>query len=109
MIINNHKLCQFIIKKYIKININWPKEIKIAQKLTKEYKGYEFWNHLNQVKLNSLAWFLTEEGKAFIKLELKKQNLKDFKKDIFVINEKKAGQDKTIHKKPKSILEFIKK
>ena len=35
--ITGHKLCQFIIKKYINQKIDWPKEIKIAQKLIKTY------------------------------------------------------------------------
>ena len=34
----DHKLCQFIVKKYIKGDINWPREIKIAQKLIKKLK-----------------------------------------------------------------------
>ena len=74
---SSHKLCQYIIKKYIQTNINWPREIKIAQKLIKQYKGDKFWNNLNSAKLNSLAWFLTEDGIKFINLELKKQNLKE--------------------------------
>jgi len=105
--ITNHKLCQLIIKKYIPVNINWPREIKIAQKLLKEYKGYQFWNNLNQIKLNSLAWFLTEEGRKFINLELKKQSLKETKKQIHNIQDKKIGEDKKTCRKPKNVLEFI--
>lgn len=104
---NSHKLCQFIIKKYIPININWPREIKIAQKLLKEYKGYAFWNNLNQIKLNSLAWFFTEDGKRFINLELKKQSLKEIKKEKHSIQTKKVGEDKKTCQKPKTILQFI--
>ena len=104
---NNHKLCQFIIKKYIPININWPREIKIAQKLTKEYKGYDFWNRLNQIKLNSLAWFYTEEGKRFINLELKKQKLVETKSILYALKEIKIGDDKKTCQKPKTALQFI--
>ena len=106
-ILTNHKLCQFIIKKYIPFNINWPREIKIAQKLLKEYKGYDFWNNLNQIKLNSLAWFLTEEGQRFINLEIKKQKLKEPNKEKHNIEEKKIGEDKNTCQKPKTILQFI--
>jgi hypothetical protein len=105
--VNSHKLCQFIIKKYIPANINWPREIKIAQKLLKQYKGYSFWNNLNQIKLNSLAWFLTEDGKKFINLELKKQTLKELKKEKYNIQDKKIGEDKKTCQKPKTILQFI--
>lgn len=103
----SHKLCQFIIKKYIKSQINWPREIKIAQKLIKTYKGYDFWNSLNEIKLNSLAWFLTEDGYKFINLELRKQNLKEIKSEKYNIRESKTGEDKNTCQKPKTILEFI--
>jgi len=103
----SHKLCQFIIKKYIPININWPREIKIAQKLLKQYKGYQFWNNLNQIKLNSLAWFMTDEGKDFINIELKKQTLKQADPKIYYIQENKIGEDKNTCQKPKTILQFI--
>lgn len=104
----NHKLSQFIIKKYIPVNINWPREIKIAQKLLKEYKGYQFWNNLNQIKLNSLAWFLTEDGKKFINLEIKKQSLSYAKSKTYEIQDKKIGEDKILQNKPKNLLEFLK-
>lgn len=107
MKISNHKLCQFIVKKYINSNINWPKEIKIAQNLIKEYKGYNFWNNLSKLKLNSLAWFLTEDGKRFINLELKKQKLEDIKIIKYEIQDRKIGEDKNTCQKPKTILEFI--
>lgn len=106
--ITNHKLCQFIVKKYIKDNINWAREIKIAQTLIKTYKGYSFWNNLKQVKLPSLAWFLTNEGKAFLAIERKKDNLSlDKKSNNIVLTENKAGEDKKVCQKPKSLLEFI--
>lgn len=104
---NNHKLCQFIIKKYIKSNINWPREVKIAQKLIKKYKGYDFWNLLDNAKLNSLAWFLSEDGEKFIAINVKKQSLKEAKKEIFKIAKEKIGEDKNTCQKPKSILQFI--
>ena len=103
----NHKLCQFIIKKYIQTNINWAREIKIAQKLIKEYKEYTFWNNLNQIKIPSLAWFLTEEGKKFINIQLKIKNLKDIKKYSYKISEKKVGADKKTCQKPKTLIQFI--
>ena len=45
---SQHKLCQFITKKHIKDNINWPREIKIAQRLTKRFKEFEFWDRSNR-------------------------------------------------------------
>ena len=108
MKISNHKLCQFIVKKYIQSNINWAREIKIAQKLIKTYKGYSFWNNLKDLKLPSLAWFLTEDGKKFIAMEDKKLDLSFDKKETTQLNENKIGEDKKVCQKPKSLVEFIK-
>ena len=107
MKITSHKLCQFIIKKYINQKIDWPREIKIAQKLIKTYEGYSFWNGLKPIKLTSLAFFLTEEGKSFITMEKKKDNLELDKPIKFEIQEAKFGEDKKVCKKPKSLLDFI--
>jgi hypothetical protein len=103
----NHKLCQFIIKKYINQKVDWPREIKIAQKLIKTYKGYSFWNGLKPANLPSLAFFLTEDGKKFIAMEKIKDNLELDKPIKFEIQEIKIGEDKKVCKKPKSLLEFI--
>ena len=107
MKITNHKLCQFIVKKFIKENINWAKEIKIAQKLLKLYKGYKFWNNLKDIKIPSLAWFLTEDGKKFINTQLKINNLILAPKEKYIILNHKIDQDKKICKKPKTLIEFI--
>ncbi len=108
MKISNHKLCQFIVKKYIQSNINWAREIKIAQNLIKTYKSYSFWSNLKDLKLPSLAWFLTEDGKAFIAIEDKKLDLSFNKVESSKLNENKIGEDKKVCQKPKSLVEFIK-
>lgn len=108
MKITNHKLCQFIVKKYIKQTINWPREIKIAQKLTKKFKEFNFWNNLLDLKSPppSLAWFLKPEGKAFLlkEYEIFKLNLNI--KSIKIENNK-IGEDKKICQNPKTLLQFI--
>jgi hypothetical protein len=105
--ISNHKLCQFIVKKYINSNINWPKEIKIAQTLIKTYKDYNFWNSLKELKLPSLAWFFTDDGKNFLKLNIKIQNLPVPDKKFYKIKTEKIGEDKKTCQKPKNLLEFV--
>jgi hypothetical protein len=105
--ITNHKLCQFIIKKYVTQKVDWPREIKIAQKLIKTYKGYSFWNSLKDLKLPSLAWFLTDEGKKFIATEQIKDKLTLERPEKIELQENKLGQDKKVCQKPKSLLEFI--
>jgi hypothetical protein len=105
--ITSHKLCQFIIKKYINQKIDWPREIKIAQKLIKTYKEYSFWNGLKPAKLPSLAFFLTEDGKKFIAIEKMKDDLELDKPIKFEVQEAKIGEDKKVCQKPKNLLEFI--
>ena len=107
MKITNHKLCQFIVKKYVTQKIDWPREIKIAQRLIKTYKGYSFWNSLKDLKLPSLAWFLTDEGKKFIATEQIKDKLILERPEKIQLKENKLGEDKKVCQKPKSLLEFI--
>ena len=105
---NNHKLCQLIVKKYIKTNINWPREIKIAQKLIKKFNSYAFWDNLQDLKSSppSLAWFLKPEGKMFLIKQYEAFNL-NFEMAKVKIQKYKIENDKNICKKPKSLLEFI--
>jgi len=104
--ITNHKLCQLIVKKFIKTKPNWPREIKIAQKLIKKYKTLTYWKSLKDLNLPSLAWFLTEDGKAFLNIEDKKNRL-IINKNTYNIKENKIGEDKNVCQKPKTLLEFI--
>lgn len=106
---NKHKLCQFIIKKYVKDNINWPREVKIAQKLIKKINSYKFWKNLQDLKSKppSLAWFLKPEGKDFLYKEYGKFKLVFETRDLQV-GYNKIGEDKKVCQKPKTLLQFIK-
>lgn len=105
---SNHKLCQLIVKKYIKGNISWPREIKIAQRLIKKFKEFEFWTNLKELGSPppSLAWFLKQEGKAFLLKEYEKFKLNLNTKEI-ILEIDKIGEDKNVCQKPKTLLEFI--
>lgn len=105
---NKHKICQFIIKKYIKENINWPREIKIAQKLIKKFNIFKFWQNLQELKSSppSLAWFLKPEGKAFLLKEYEAFKL-ILDTEQIILKENKIGEDKKVCKKPKTLLQFI--
>lgn len=105
---NNHKLCQLIVKKYIKSNINWPREIKIAQKLIKKFNSFNFWNNLKELGSPppSLAWFLKSEGKAFLLKEYENFNL-NLNKNKIILQINKVDNDKKICQKPKTLLQFI--
>lgn len=107
MKISKHKLCQFIAKKYIKSNINWPREIKIAKMLIEKYPEYIFWNSLRDINLPSLAWFLNDKGKDFLFIENKKTQYDQVVKENIILSNNKLGEDKKICKKPKTLLEFI--
>ena len=108
MKISNHKLCQLIVKKYVKGNINWPREIKIAQRLIKKFKSFEFWDNLKELGSPppSLAWFLKAEGKAFLIKEYESFNM-NFDKKVIHLKQNKISEDKNICQKPKTLLEFI--
>jgi hypothetical protein len=66
------------IKKFIKDshNIIWPKEMKMVKSLFKIFPNEDFWNNLDlSFKLNSLCWFLSDDGRKFLNKEYKKFNL----------------------------------
>lgn len=105
---HKHKICQFIVKKFVKGNINWPREIKIAQKLVKRFNSFGFWDNLKELGSPppSLAWFLKAEGKAFLLREYENFNL-NLNTEIVKLEDNKVQYDKKICKKPKSLIEFI--
>lgn len=66
------------VKKFIKDgqNIFWPKEMKIVKSLLNIFPNEDFWNSLElSFKLNSLCWFLSDDGRKFLNQEYKKFNL----------------------------------
>ncbi len=99
--------------------INYPKEYALAKKLLSSYGDFSFWKGtLLESKygvLNSLAYFLTEEGKYFLKNSyFYHQKRKDVKiglltNDSIPLEEKKVEKDlnRTTTKKI-SLLDFIK-
>lgn len=107
---NKHKLCQMIVRKFVRGNINWPREIKIAQKLIKRFNNFNFWDNLKDLGSPppSLAWFLKPEGKSFLIKEYEMFNL-NLNKEIIELKNEKVQEDKNIDKKPKTILDFLKK
>ncbi len=56
-----------IVRRYLKPDQtpNWRQEMPLAYGLLKAYPSVAFWTHHElSFALNSLAWFLTEQGKA---------------------------------------------
>lgn len=77
-------------------NIIWPKEMKMVKSLLKIFPNTDFWNSLNlSFKLNSLCWFLSDDGRKFLNKEYKKFNLNLPEAKIFEIeNNSLAFEDK---------------
>jgi hypothetical protein len=66
------------VKKFLKdsSNILWPREMKMVKSLFKIFPNEAFWKNLELTfKLNSLCWFLSDDGRKFLNVEYKKFNL----------------------------------
>ena len=97
--LTDHGKCKFLVSKFVvKDNLNWPREIKIAKKLLKLYPDFVVWSNLKlDFKLNSLAFFLMDEGKSqmsIFKFNKSKENVLDLlPQNSEVIGNKKIGKD----------------
>lgn len=108
----NHQLCQFIITSFLKNpkEVSWAREIKMAQKIIKEYPDPTFWKSVDKnIKYNSLNFFLSEDGIKFLKSQ---KNLFDFQleePDNIVLEEHKVAEDVKIPVFKTTIMDFLKK
>lgn len=100
-------------------DINYAKEYAVAKKLLLISDDFTFWKSLvlsdKHNKLNSLAYFLTKEGKAFlIKALSVHKNTKDlpaslFESPSFELEKDKIGKSLNLGKPKKiSLIDFIK-
>ncbi len=104
--INN--IYQYLVWKFLQNpeKVIWPKEIKIAKSLIKDF-GEQIFKDLDfsELKLESLAQFRTEKFKKYL---LKQKNLSslDFKKEHAILD-KEIEVDKPEKKKPKTLIDFL--
>jgi hypothetical protein len=66
------------IKKFLKdsSSVVWPKEMKMVKSLFQIFPNEDFWKSLKlNFKLNSLCWFLSDDGRKFLNKEYKKFKL----------------------------------
>jgi hypothetical protein len=66
------------VKRFVKesSNIIWPRELKMVNLLFKIFPNEDFWNSLElNFKLNSICWFLSDDGRKLLNQEYKKFNL----------------------------------
>ena len=103
----------FLVEKFIKEPKklkpkDWARETKIAQKLYKKYSNERFWRaSLLNFKLNSLAWFLSEDGLRFLESNFLILKLKLPKSKKIVLNDKIIESKTEFENKPKTTLEFL--
>jgi hypothetical protein len=90
----------------------WPREMKMVNSLFKIFPNKEFWNSLElNFKLNSLCWFLSDDGRKFLNIEYKKFNFEPEKPKTFGLTnnniefETKIGE--TVQA-PMTVREFLK-
>ena len=60
---------RLVIERCVKAgHIVWPREMKVMAKLFDRCGDVTFWNSIDlKFELNSVAWFLTPDGKEFLK------------------------------------------
>jgi hypothetical protein len=93
--------------KYFK-QTEWKRETALAKKLLLE-NSIDFWMSVSlPFELNSLAWFLTPEGKTHVAVTEKKLVLDLKKEATFSIIEEPKQSENTEVKKPQTILDFLK-
>ena len=64
---------QAFISRTLGNGTNWPRENKIMGKLVELYPEEAFWGGVSiKFKIPSLAWFITDKGSEFLRLEYKK-------------------------------------
>ena len=110
-----------LVKLFLKepVKINYPEQYGVAKKLLTHYPNIKFWQSsaLSEKKsrLNSLAWFLTEDGVNFLEdsynyfVKIQKLDKNVFVNQSIPLQEKPVGKSvgfKT--NKKKSLMEFIK-
>ena len=106
---------QLLVSKFIKdADKVWksPKEIKcqinIAKKLYRLVKDESFWKRLHlPFKLNSLAFFLTKDGKDLIRIESKKQKLIFISPQKYSLQKKKVCEDKKVKPQIRTLSDFL--
>ena len=110
-----------LVKLFLKepVKINYPEQYGVAKKLLTHYPNIKFWQSsaLSEKKsrLNSLAWFLTEDGVNFLEDSynyfVKIQNLDKnaFANKSIPLEKEIVGRSMGLKtSKKKSLMEFIK-
>jgi len=102
---------KYLIDKFCKTappREQWSRELQATKKLLQMYPDILFWEHLKlDFKLNSLLWFLTEDGREFLKKESRKKEVVLPKQVSYNLDEIKPVT-KPVAKNNNSLLDFLK-
>ena len=105
-----NKVAKFIVSKYvIPGQINWPRDIKIANQLLESYPSGPFWEFLPcTFQSPTLASLLTAKAQSYLRSEWLKFNLVLPVKEEYKLETHKVGEDLEykVITKPRSILDF---
>jgi hypothetical protein len=102
------------IAKFVKkdASLVWPREMKMVNSLFKIFPNDDFWNYLElKFKLNSLCWFLSDEGRKFLNIEYKKFNFEPEKPKTFDLTNNNIAFEGKIGETvqaPMTVREFLK-
>ena len=103
----------FLINKFLRNVENftkgkWAKEIKLAKKLFNSRPNVTFWNQVEiDFQLNSLAWFLSEEGEHALKIRGKMAKYSPPENKKYKLSNSKVGKDKKVKTRRKTLIEIL--
>lgn len=104
---------EFVLK-FVKSDaaIVWPREMKIVKSLYEIFPNDEFWVSLDlKFKLNSLCWFLSDDGRKFLNTEYKKFKFEPEKPQSFELKNNNIEFNSKIGstvQEPMTVREFLK-
>jgi len=85
----------------------WAKEIKLAKKLFNSCPDVRFWNQVElDFKLNSLAWFLSKEGKYALKVRGKMMKYSPPEPKEYKTQKRRIGRKSHV-KRRKTLIEIL--
>ena len=86
----------------------WARETKIAKKILNLYPSVYLWQQVDLgFLLNSLAYFLTPEGKYTLVIQHKKIAFRLKKHKPYKLSRRKIGKDKKIIGRKKTLMDFL--
>ncbi len=109
-----------LVKTFLKepVKINYPEQYGLAKKLLAHYPSIRFWQSSSldekKSKLNSLAWFLTDDGVNYLEdsynyfVKIQKLDENAFANKSIPLRSKKVGESIGLKtSKKKSLMDFI--